>query len=154
MPRVTLHVRTREARFPLDDDDLREFREKFDGKLEIEQRPLYLAYVGVSDVVYVVLRIAETLATGVAAHLISTLLWEKLKNRAAVVTVFDPEKPTVPAAPIQSGRDLEREILRASRSGSEVFAYNGYYYCRRCAAPVWSFQGALWCPNERRYLRP
>jgi hypothetical protein len=37
---------------------------------------------------------------------------------------------------------------------SEVFAYDGYYYCRKHRVPVWHVQGWLWCPVERRYLRP
>lgn len=37
---------------------------------------------------------------------------------------------------------------------SEVFAYGGSYYCRKHRVPVLYFQGWLWCPVERRYLRP
>jgi hypothetical protein len=37
---------------------------------------------------------------------------------------------------------------------SEVFAYGGYYYCRRHRIPVWLVGGGLWCPLENRYLRP
>jgi hypothetical protein len=37
---------------------------------------------------------------------------------------------------------------------SEVFAYRGYYYCRKHRVPLWNVQGWLWCPVERRYLRP
>jgi hypothetical protein len=37
---------------------------------------------------------------------------------------------------------------------SEVLAYGGYYYCRKHRVPVWSYSGYLWCPVERRYLRP
>jgi hypothetical protein len=38
--------------------------------------------------------------------------------------------------------------------GSQILAYGGYYYCRRHRVPVWSYSGYLWCPIERRYLRP
>lgn len=41
-----------------------------------------------------------------------------------------------------------------SRPSSEVFGYSGYYYCRRHRVPVWLVQGGLWCPVERRFLRP
>jgi hypothetical protein len=39
-------------------------------------------------------------------------------------------------------------------SGSQVYTYGGYYYCRKHRVPVWSYSGCLWCPVERRYLRP
>jgi hypothetical protein len=47
--------------------------------------------------------------------------------------------------------------LAAFSSGErypEVFAYAGYYYCRRHRVPVWLVQGGLWCPIERKFLRP
>ena len=40
------------------------------------------------------------------------------------------------------------------RPYSEVFAYRGYYYCKKHRVPLWNVQGWLWCPVERRYLRP
>jgi hypothetical protein len=45
-------------------------------------------------------------------------------------------------------------VASSGRSYSEVFAYEGYYYCRKHRVPVWQVQGWLWCPVERRYLRP
>ena len=45
-------------------------------------------------------------------------------------------------------------IAASGRPSSEVFAYGGYYYCRRHRVPVWDVQGSLWCPVEQRYLDP
>lgn len=80
--------------------------------MKIEQRPLYLGYIGVSDVVYIILNVASPFAIAVAAQLLSRWLWERLESRGAVVAVFDPERPKVPPVPIQSERDLEREMLK------------------------------------------
>jgi len=41
-----------------------------------------------------------------------------------------------------------------SQPRSEVYAFEGYYYCRKHRAPVWSVEGRLWCPVERRFLKP
>jgi hypothetical protein len=43
--------------------------------------------------------------------------------------------------------------LREWSSPSEVFAYGGYYYCRRDRSPLQNVEGRLWCPVEQRYLR-
>jgi hypothetical protein len=47
-------------------------------------------------------------------------------------------------------------VAVAASGGSypEVFVYAGYYYCKKHGVPVWNVQGCLWCPTERRYLRP
>lgn len=44
-------------------------------------------------------------------------------------------------------------VAASSRSGSEVFAYGGYYYCRKHRVPVSYVNGRLWCPFEQRHLR-
>ena len=41
-----------------------------------------------------------------------------------------------------------------SQPRSEVYAAAGYYYCRKHRTPVWSVEGRLWCPVERRFLKP
>ena len=41
----------------------------------------------------------------------------------------------------------------SGRPRSEVYAYGGYYYCRKHRVPVWSVQGGLWCPIERRHVK-
>ena len=41
-----------------------------------------------------------------------------------------------------------------SQPRSEVYASAGYYYCRKHRTPVWSVEGRLWCPVERRFLKP
>jgi hypothetical protein len=38
--------------------------------------------------------------------------------------------------------------------GSGLYTYGGYYYCRKHRVPVWIVEGQLWCPVERRFLRP
>jgi len=43
-------------------------------------------------------------------------------------------------------------VAVSGRSGSEIFAYGGYYYCRKHRIPLWYFNGRLWCPLEQRYL--
>jgi hypothetical protein len=43
--------------------------------------------------------------------------------------------------------------VAASQPRSEVYAFAGYYYCRRHRVPVWFIDGQLWCPVERRFLR-
>ena len=45
-------------------------------------------------------------------------------------------------------------VAATARPYSEVFAYAGYYYCRKHRVPVYYVQGWLWCPVDRRYLRP
>jgi hypothetical protein len=45
-------------------------------------------------------------------------------------------------------------VAATGQPQSEVFAYRGYYYCRKHRVPVWCVQGGLWCPVEQRYLRP
>ena len=42
----------------------------------------------------------------------------------------------------------------SGRQYPQVFTYDGYYYCRKHRVPVWYVQGWVWCPVERRYLRP
>jgi len=37
---------------------------------------------------------------------------------------------------------------------SEVYVYAGCYYCRKNRTPVWSVECRLWCPVERRFLKP
>ena len=41
-----------------------------------------------------------------------------------------------------------------SQPRSEVYAFAGHYYCRKHRAPVWSVESRLWCPIERRFLKP
>ena len=41
-----------------------------------------------------------------------------------------------------------------SQPRSEVYAFAGHYYCRKHRTPVWSVEGRLWCPVERRFLKP
>ena len=41
-----------------------------------------------------------------------------------------------------------------SQPRSEVYAFAGHYYCRKHRAPLWSVEGRLWCPVERRFLKP
>jgi hypothetical protein len=41
-----------------------------------------------------------------------------------------------------------------SQPRSEVYAAAGHYYCRKHRTPVWSVEGRLWCPVERRFLKP
>ena len=43
--------------------------------------------------------------------------------------------------------------LREWFSASEVFAYGGYYYCRKHRSPLQYVEGRLLCPIEQRYLR-
>ena len=45
-------------------------------------------------------------------------------------------------------------VAASGGSYSDVFAYEGYYYCKKHRVPVWMVQGWLWCPVEQRYLRP
>ncbi len=40
-----------------------------------------------------------------------------------------------------------------SQPRSEVYAFVGHYYCRKHRTPVWSVEGRLWCPVERRFLK-
>lgn len=42
----------------------------------------------------------------------------------------------------------------SGQRGSEVIVYGGFYYCRKHRVPLWYVNGGLWCPVERRYLRP
>jgi hypothetical protein len=42
----------------------------------------------------------------------------------------------------------------SGQRGSEVIVYGGFYYCRKHRVPLGYVQGRLWCPVERRYLRP
>jgi hypothetical protein len=44
-------------------------------------------------------------------------------------------------------------VASSGRSYSEVFAYQGYYYCKKHRVQVWYVQGWPWCPMEQRYLR-
>jgi len=41
-----------------------------------------------------------------------------------------------------------------SQPRSEVYASAGYYYCKKHRTIVWSVKGRLWCPVERRFLKP
>ena len=41
-----------------------------------------------------------------------------------------------------------------SQPRSEVYAFAGHYYCRKHRTPLWSVEGRLWCPVERRFLKP
>jgi len=41
----------------------------------------------------------------------------------------------------------------SGQPGSRVFAYGGYYYCRKHGVPVLLVNGRLWCPVEGNYLR-
>jgi hypothetical protein len=41
-----------------------------------------------------------------------------------------------------------------SQPRSEAYAFAGYYYCRKHRTIVWSVEGRLWCPVERRFLKP
>lgn len=43
--------------------------------------------------------------------------------------------------------------VAAAMSRSEVFAYGGYYYCRKHRVALWYVNGGLWCPIEQRRLR-
>jgi hypothetical protein len=44
-------------------------------------------------------------------------------------------------------------VASSGGSYSEVFAYGGYYYCKKHRVQVWYVQGWPWCPVEQRYLR-
>ena len=41
-----------------------------------------------------------------------------------------------------------------SQPRSEVYAFAWHYYCRKHRTLVWSVEGRLWCPVERRFLKP
>jgi len=43
-------------------------------------------------------------------------------------------------------------VAASSGPYSDV-AYAGYYYCRKHRVPVWSAEGRLWCPVERKFHR-
>jgi hypothetical protein len=44
-------------------------------------------------------------------------------------------------------------VAMSGRGGSEVFAYRGYYYCRKHRVPLLYINGRPWCPVEQRFLR-
>jgi hypothetical protein len=43
-------------------------------------------------------------------------------------------------------------VAATGKPQSEVFTYEGYYYCRKHRVPLYSGNGWSWCPVERRYL--
>lgn len=43
-------------------------------------------------------------------------------------------------------------VASSGRSYSGVFTYGGYYYCGKHRVPLYSVNGWLWCPRDRRYL--
>jgi hypothetical protein len=44
--------------------------------------------------------------------------------------------------------------VAVAMSGSDVYAYGGYYYRRRHNVPVCWVQGRLWCPADGRFVKP
>lgn len=45
-------------------------------------------------------------------------------------------------------------VVAISQPRPEVYALDGHYYCRKHRTPLWSVEGRLWCPVERRFLKP
>jgi hypothetical protein len=95
--------------------------------------------------------------TTVLGDLMIRVQVEKILARGTVTTPVQASGMGLSFAVISIGAGAAAAAgglaVAISQPRSEVYAYAGYY-CRKHLTPLWSVEGRLWCPVERRSLKP